>query len=149
MLADFLAHPDAQKAQLTEAHVLALRLYSTAAFLSLNGPLRNLERTGEHPFAATVFFLADGIKRLRAVHAPDATTKGGSQGGEGGSVDLWRGMRDLASGDAFLNKGGAEPSLMSTTSDLSVALCYGLSRHTLLFKIQSSSFMECGVSGRC
>ena len=35
-LDDFVAHRDAQKGGLAHAHVLALRLYSTAAFRSLN-----------------------------------------------------------------------------------------------------------------
>ena len=69
LLADFVAHPDARTAQLQTAHVLAIRLYSTAAFMSLNNPLRDRKRTGPHPMAATVFFLADGIKKLRTVEA--------------------------------------------------------------------------------
>ena len=31
-------------------HVLALRLYTTNAYRSLNDPLRNKEREGAHPF---------------------------------------------------------------------------------------------------
>ena len=33
---------------------LALRLYSTWTFKSINGPLRDLERTSAHPLSATV-----------------------------------------------------------------------------------------------
>jgi len=58
-----------RRAQLKAAHVVALRLYTTAAFRSINGPLRDHGRTEPHPFAATVFFLTDGIRRLRAISA--------------------------------------------------------------------------------
>lgn len=87
-LADFCALPAAQTAQLTEAHVLALRLYTTAAFQAINRPMRNLKRrsalpgeTGDgvplqppqlahpHPLPVTVAFLYEGLKRMRAVSA--------------------------------------------------------------------------------
>ena len=42
-LADFVALPVARRARLEEAHVVALRLYSTAAFRALNGPMRQLK----------------------------------------------------------------------------------------------------------
>ena len=69
MLDDFIAHSSARTARLQAAHVVAIRLYSTAAFRSLNNPLRDRSRTTPHPFAATIFFLADGIKKLRTVEA--------------------------------------------------------------------------------
>jgi len=150
VLADFLQHENAQLAQLNEAHVVSLRLYSTAAFRSLNDPLRNAARTTAHPFAATIFFLADGIKKLRAVEAEKAERaraaamqSGG--GSVGDSMDLWRGMRNLAAADGFCKLGGSEPALMSTTSDLSIALRYGLSASSLLFKIHTTSFMTRGA----
>ena len=40
-LADFAQMPQALTAELTEAHVAALRLYTTAAFASINKPLRD------------------------------------------------------------------------------------------------------------
>ena len=49
VLADFVAHPLSRVAQLAAPHVLALRVYSTAAFRSLNDPLRSSTRTGPHP----------------------------------------------------------------------------------------------------
>ena len=63
-LDDFVAHDHAKTAHLTKAHVLAIRLYSTAAFISLNGPLRDRKRTSPHPFAATGFFLAYARREL-------------------------------------------------------------------------------------
>ena len=68
-LADFAAHPHSRAAELSEAHVLALRLYSTAAYSSLNSPLRQLGRAEPHPFPVTIKFITDGIKQLRAVEA--------------------------------------------------------------------------------
>ena len=54
---DFIAHPHARSCNLTEAHVVALRLYTTAAFQSINAPLRDLERFANkvpHPLPVTV-----------------------------------------------------------------------------------------------
>lgn len=149
-LADFVAHPSSRLAQLTPAHVLAIRLYSTAAFHSLNGPLRDRERTTPHQFAATVFFLADGIKKLRALEADKmqkgSTTHRSRDSGEGSdAVDLWRGMKNVRAMDEFQKKGGTEPAMMSTTSSLSIAVTYGLSAKSLLFKIKSKSFMSRGA----
>ena len=45
-LADFVAHPHARRSGLSTAHVLALRLYTSAAFRSLNAPLRARGREG-------------------------------------------------------------------------------------------------------
>mmetsp|Transcript_7094 Transcript_7094/g.21367 ORF Transcript_7094/g.21367 Transcript_7094/m.21367 type:complete len:708 (-) Transcript_7094:286-2409(-) len=79
-LADFVAHPRSRGAGLLEAHVVAQRLYTTAAFRSINTPLRNLAThpvTKEvvlppkivepHPMPCTVAFLYDALKRMRAV----------------------------------------------------------------------------------
>ena len=40
-------------------------LYTSHAFVSLNDPLRR--PNGAHPFAVTVAFIAEGIKRLRVI----------------------------------------------------------------------------------
>ena len=61
------SHAASRRAKLSEAHVLALRMYTTAAYKSLNEPLRDRSRTAPHPFAVTVAFINEGIKRLRAV----------------------------------------------------------------------------------
>jgi hypothetical protein len=136
-LADFTAHKDAVKAQLTEAHVAALRVYTTACYKSLNEPLRDMERTKPHPFPATIFFLGDAIKRLRAVYADE------DDGGR--KMDLWRGMRNVGASKEFAATGGSELAPMSTTSDPAVAVQYGQSEKTLLFKITSKSFMSRGA----
>jgi len=84
-LADFARLPVARRGMLEEAHVVALRLYSTSAFVVLNLPMRNLKmRTDSrgfrvpreppqlaapHPLPVTMAFIYEGLKRLRAVNA--------------------------------------------------------------------------------
>ena len=82
-LEDFAADESAQKANLSLSHVLALRLYTTAAFKRINEPLRNLvSDTGDpklkqpHPLPCTVYLISDGLKLLRAVNAPAAMRPG-------------------------------------------------------------------------
>jgi len=106
---------------------------STAAFKALNSPLRDHGRTEAHPLAATVFLLADGIKKLRALDA------------ENRSLDLWRGMRNLGASEAFIQSGGTEFAIMSTTSDPTVAVRYALGDSSLLFKLRADSFMDRGA----
>jgi len=145
LLQDFCDHPSARKAKLFVAHVLALRTYTTAAFARLNSPFRDGESDRPpHPFPATVCYLAEGIKRLRAVGAHEGLVR----------QDFWRGMRglslegprgDLRLQDKFLKDGGSEPAPMSTTANLAIAVQYSLSTHALLFRIMTKSFMQRGV----
>ena len=167
--ADFCMHASSRLAGLDEGHVLALRLYSTAFYHSLNTPLRDTTRTAPHPFPITMLKLSDGIKRLRAVEVeqlverqPSPTAQPSPQPSsrpqpqpqlppqpppwQPRRVDLFRGMRDTRVPDAFREGGGTELAPMSTTSDLTVALKYSESRgHRLLFKIRTESFMERGA----
>lgn len=106
---DFVAHPHAQAAGLDAGHVLALRLYTTAAYKSLNNPLRDMARTAPHPFPVTILKLSDGIKKLRAVSAGLA--------GAHECADLFRGMRDMSVTPEFERAGGSELACMSTTTD--------------------------------
>lgn len=157
-LADFVNHPSAKRAGLREAHVLALRLYTTATFRSINGPLRDHSRTTPHPFAATVFFLTDGIRRLRTIaadaeyaekeekvrHKRNGLSRLSTMTG-GTSTDLWRGMANMGATEEFEHLGGSEPAPMSTTHDPAVAIAYGSSSNALLFKIVAASFMNRGA----
>ena len=136
-LADFVSHPHSVKSGLTLAHVLALRLYTSAAYKSINAPLRDRGRQAPHPFPVTVNLIAEGLKRLRTVAA--------DLPGAHETLSLWRGMRNLRVGDAFTTEGGTEIAPMSATTDLSVALRYAISPHSLLFMITTKSFMERGV----
>jgi len=103
--ADFCEHYNATEAGLLPHHVLALRLYTTAAFLSLNTPLRNVPPGADqlatpHPFPVTIAAIADAIRRERAVGAQGADARD--------EVELFRGMRDLTAPKLFLLNGGAE-----------------------------------------
>ena len=77
-LGDFLGCERAGQAGLCGGHVLALRLYTTPAFKSLNGPLRDVVRgpAGEpelpvrmrspHKFPATLTLITEALMKLRA-----------------------------------------------------------------------------------
>lgn len=137
---DFVHHERSKMAHLLDAHVLALRVYTTAAFRTINNPLRS--GTKPHPLPITVAFLTDGVRRLRAVFASRA--EGHVQS------DFWRGMRnvelDEAAPHGFLAVGGTEQAPMSTTKDFEVALNYSAnSESRLLFKVSTNGFMEQGA----
>jgi hypothetical protein len=136
-LEDFVNHPHSKQAGLTDAHVLALRLYTTAAFMSLNMPLRDVNSKEPHPFPVTIRFIAEAIKQLRSVGAAQDRTSSTSE--------LWRGMRDLTVDSSFMEKGGTEIAPMSTTTSLEVAIKYSASSSSVLLKLTTSSFMQRGA----
>ena len=139
-LADFMADPNSREAELEEAHVLALRLYTTKAYLLINNPLRDLGRhqRGEaHPLPVTVAFLAEAIRRLRAVGAKMANARS--------PVVLYRGLKNSTVPPAFIKEGGTEYAPMSTTNDLSVAVRYSASRSSVLLRMVTKSFIERGA----
>jgi hypothetical protein len=138
-LADFCALDDAVTANLDAAHVAALRIYSTAAYQVLNGPLREQGRTTAHPMPVTMAFLSEAIGRLRAVGARVSQSNN--------VVDLWRGMRGMRVATDFARHGGTELAPMSTTTELKVALLYSQCLEgSLLFKLRTNSFMARGAS---
>ena len=139
-LADFVADPNSREAELEEAHVLALRLYTTKAYLLINNPLRDLGRhqRGEaHPLPVTVAFLAEAIRRLRAVGAKMANARS--------PVVLYRGLKNSTVPPAFFKEGGTEYAPMSTTNDLSVAVRYSASQSSVLLRMVTKSFIERGA----
>ena len=116
-----------------------------------------MKRVDPHPMAATIFFLTDGIRRLRTI-AADAQAeqaeamkqvkqmKGLSHlSTKGKATNLWRGMRNMGTTNEFETEGGAECAPMSTTPDMAIAITYGASKSSLLFKILCSSFMNMGA----
>jgi hypothetical protein len=123
-LSDFVSHPNSVRAGLSEAHIVALRLYTTAAFASLNTPLRELERK-IHPFPVTIKFITEAIKQLRAVSSGDGASASLRQAHDD-SKDLWRGLRDMrVDEDAdFLDAGGTELAPMVRTEELAHPLPY-------------------------
>ena len=114
--ADFVAHPNSVTSKLSEAHVLALRLYTTACYKSINEPLRDTARRGAHPLAATVFILNTAIKQLRSLNTDIetrsrlqsvATISSDYESGQH-AMDLWRGMSNVKVTDSFMAEGGSE-----------------------------------------
>jgi len=158
-LQDFMKHENAISAGLSEQHVVALRLYTTAAYRFMNNPLRDFERRdrGEPcPLAVTTHFAQEGIKRLRRIRAKEMQSKWGlksltslkefpSDSGGKKKTTLWRGMRNMEVSADFREMGGTEQAFMSTTTNMSVAVSYALSGGALLFKINAQTFMQSGA----
>ena len=119
---------------------------TTAAYWRINNPLRDRTRYAErrpHPLPATVFYIQDGIKKLRAA-VVDANQSENKQNGK--NTVLWRGMKNVKVGDRFKNEGGTELAPMSTTSDLNIAIEYGTcSTGSLIFKIQVPDALASGA----
>jgi hypothetical protein len=121
VLQDFVEHEHSKTADLNEAEVVALRLYTTSAFRHINNPLRDQARisSGEpHPLPVTVMLITSGIKKLRAIDAkgPAATQ----------SKVLWRGMKNIRPKDQFAGEGGTEVCiclLSVLVHDRSVCAC--------------------------
>ena len=136
-LSYFLMHSKAQEAHLIKPEVVSLRLYTTVAYKYMNDPLRDSRRHVEgRPclLPITTYFAAQGIKKLRGLHAESES-----------KFVLWRGMRQVKVADDFLRNGGTELAFMSATKDLNIAVRYSLSQHSLLFKITPSDFMSVGA----
>jgi len=142
-LDDFVKHPSALSAKLTRAEVLALRLYTTSMYRSINKPLRDGCSEGRpHPFPALVANLSAGLSSLRG----NGTTGGDMCTPRGGRV-LWRGVRDFDLSDEFKERGGTELAPMSTSMSQSVAAEYATrnnARYSLLLRLNASSFMDSG-----
>ena len=112
-----MAHPDARTARLEEAHVAALRAYTTVIYKVLNNPLRDLDRSEPHPFPVTIAFLREAIGKLRAVGAQEDQQRIGQESNREVDedarkpetrLDLWRGMRDTEVTETFMQHGGTE-----------------------------------------
>ena len=132
----FLKHEKAIEAKLETEEVVALRLYTTCAYILMNNPLRDDDRHNRRipcPLPVTTHFAAIGIKKLRKLNV------------SAGAMTMWRGMRNIEVADNFMTEGGTELAFMSTTTNLEIAMQYSLSAHSLLFKIASGGFMTTGA----
>lgn len=120
-LSDFVDHPRARASHLGAAHVLALRLYTTAAFRSINEPLRQPARTSPHPLPITVGFLKEAINQMRNRDSQRDSYREETKGSSPSSPSdrraseaslqptvLWRGLKDLRVTDEFVREGGTE-----------------------------------------
>jgi hypothetical protein len=145
-LADFHKHEASVLAGLLIWHVLVIRLYTSSSFKLFNTPLRSLltndgQTKSQHPLRFTVYYLTEGIKKLRAVEAKRDPV------GYNAPMELWRGMADMEVDveGPLLSQGGTEMAVMSTTCDKEVALKYARSQRPLLFKYKTFGLSR-GVS---
>jgi hypothetical protein len=128
------AHPNAERATLSRHHVLALRLYTTSSFKSINDPLR--QQKPNHPFAATTYWISKAIGLLRLAEPEHRRHE---------TRIFWRGMRDLALSRQFLQKGGTELACMSATEDQDVATRFAGTTCPLMFKVVTKDFHQRGA----
>ena len=92
----------------------ALRIYTTAAYKSINNPLRDAGRAAReepHPLALTVTLISSAVSKLRVIGAQSEEAND--------SITLYRGMRNVEVRDDFFKQGGTELAPMSTTSTAS------------------------------
>lgn len=137
-LADFMQTREVVIAKLSEAELVATRLYTTSSYKLFNTPLRNKQKP--HPLRVTVFHLSNSLKKLRSVRATL------DPAGFNRKVFLYRGMKDMCvDKKRFRREGGTELAPMSTTKDKKVAMSYALSDQPLLFKFATEA-LETGVS---
>ena len=133
-----LAHASAQTAKLGRHHIIALRLYTTSSYSRINDPLRADPPHRPHPFAATTYFISDGIRLLRAVAAnrPDAYIE----------RILWRGLKDVGITGQFMTEGGTDYACVSTTASQEVAvLNFAASSLPLVFRIVTKNCINRGA----
>ena len=142
----FVNHQNAKDAGLLPEHVVAVRLYTTAAFRLINVPffaamaaLNKGEKVPPHPAPTLAAYVTDGVKRLRGLLGRDRETKDAT-------LELWRGNYGLVLDDEFRKHGGTQVSPMSTSDDVQVALNYSKEhKNRVIFKIVTHGFMEQGA----
>ena len=139
-LQDFVDRAQERGFNLTPEMVMALRLYSTKAYSSINDKFRDGERIDEgrkYPFSVTMYFLDAALNELKGKDHSE------------GSMDLWRGYHDVAIiPEKFLESGGTELAPMSTSTELDVALNYGLRgdfRHLTVFRLRTKNSLQRGA----
>lgn len=130
--------PAVEMAGLELHHVLALRLYTTSTYKSINNPMRQTPPELPHPFAATMYYISDALSKLREVQGKDPKMRNTQ-------LVFWRGMQNLQMTEEFARTGGTEMACMSTTSSMDVAAEFAESESPLLFKFVSNSFMSHGA----
>jgi len=77
---DFVELHEAREAKLSKVEVVALRMYTTAAFRYMNEPLRIKGAASESPIASLplpvlTYWATEGIRKLRALHDPEEVSK--------------------------------------------------------------------------
>jgi len=130
-LDDFMRLQSSKLANLQQHHVAVLRLYTTSTYDQINGPLRTEKRP--HPLALVVFYINEGLKKLRKVRAKTDPKDFNSQ------VVLWRGLSNSKLDmHKFQEEGGTELAPMSTTRSWEIAKKYSDSAHPLILRYTTS-----------
>jgi hypothetical protein len=119
--------------KLEKSHVVALRLYTTSTFKSINDALRDTHATGPNPFAAIVIFAAEGIMQLRDPRYV------------GGETSFWRGMTDVKASKEFIEQGGSELGFMSTSRDQTVAVDFANGGCPMVIEVVVNEYLERGA----
>jgi len=137
-LSDFCRHESAVRAGLLTPHVVALRLYSTGLYSALTAPMRDAAAAAAahpHPFAITVAFIDDAVKKLRRVDHDEP-------------IVLYRGVADVSVPGEFLANGGTEVAMMSTTTDLRTACDFAVTGRTteaVLLRLRTTTCHQRGA----
>lgn len=130
-----MASAEVKKANLSKYHVLALMLYTTSSYASINEPLRKTPIEQPHPFAVTLFYISEAIKRLRIVQTETIFPK-----------TYWRGLKDRKLSEAFFKaNGGTEYGCMSTSALKEIAFDFAKSSCPLVFKLVVSGALTDGA----
>ena len=149
-LKDFHERSEAKDARLSLSEVAALRVYTTALFRLVNGPLRRLHAHNSvndpekliqmgHPLKFTTFLIYRAVKKLRACNLFDIDMRSHV------TRYLWRGIANRHVNDEFMRTGGAEVACMSTSKSLKTVQIFSKNKNPLLFRLAIESPMEYGA----
>jgi serine/threonine protein kinase len=139
---DFWKMPQSKRTKMHKSEAVALRFYSSPSFPAVTNPLRDPDRTTQHPLAAIVYCIFTAIRKQLALHAEDqdAAIK---------EVIVWRGFSDMQISDNFQKYGGSEFAPMSTSTDPSVAVGYAVRKSqtdgALLMRIVTKNNLQRGI----
>ena len=119
-LAALLRSPEVERSDVTDAEIVALRLYTGPMYVKYNAVLRGMAvaTAGGTIYSSTVHLICSGLHKLSRVSELPKEMK------------LYRGNGGMALPSSFLEPdasgcaGGTEPAIMSATPDRSVALGY-------------------------
>jgi len=146
-LDNFCEMEEAEQCGLRQAHVLALRLYTSNSYARINGPLREVcSEENPHPFAATCFFIYDGLKKLRELG--EAEWSQNASRGVSNVKKYFRGLAKVAYDPGI--KQGCELACLSTSVDETEARGWAKTGEDcgLLLRLTASNWTNWGVDMR-
>ena len=143
-LDQFCQMEEAKEAKLKKAHVLALRLYTSNSYWRINGPLRDgCDESNPHKFAATTFYIYDGLKKLRVLGQKVSKETRTTQ------QKYFRGLADVTTGEELSQEGaeGCELACLSTSCSESEAKHWAMKggENQLLLELTADHWMNWGI----